>query len=259
MGRFDNLVACPLTHTPIRHVRRSPASRLRQRDLKRLARSIVAIFLQGLVGLLPLIVTVVVLGWLGYAIERVLGTAILYAVPEAWYLPGMGLAAGVIVIFGFGLIINLYGVPRLIHLAECIIGRVPLVKTIYGAVRDLLGFFGRSGHDGAVSQVVVVSFGDTGIKAVGLLMRETYEGLPEGLGGEGEVVVYFPQSYQLGGMLLLVPRANIRPLDMDLEDALRFIVTGGAKSRGSDECNTPEPARKRAPPADTGGPRSRQR
>jgi len=192
-----------------------------------------AIFFQGLVGLLPFIVTVVVLGWVGYLIERVLGTAILYVIPDSWYIAGMGLAAGMVVIFGFGLLVNVYGVPRLINAAESMIGRVPLVKTIYGAVRDLLSFFARSDSSSAVSQVVVVTFGDTGIRAVGLVMRDTFEDLPEGLGGESEVVVYFPQSYQLGGMLLLVPRANIRPVDMKLEDALRFIVTAGAKSTAS--------------------------
>ncbi len=193
--------------------------------------------MQGLVGLLPLIITVVVLAWLGVVIERVLGTALLYVLPEAWYVAGMGLAIGVVLIFLFGLLVNQQGVPRLIALAEGAIGRVPLVKTIYGAVRDLLSFFSRSG-DGAVSQVVVVTFGDSGIKAVGLLMRDTFEDLPDGLGGEDYQVVYFPQSYQLGGMLLLVPKANVTPLDMNLEDALRFIITAGAKAPVAAETKT---------------------
>jgi uncharacterized membrane protein len=213
-----------------------------------------SIFVQGLVGLLPLIVTVVVLGWLAAIAEHVFGTAIQYVIPETWYIRGMGLIAGVIVIFTFGLIINLYGVPQIINLVERKIGRVPLVKTIYGAVRDLLGFFSRSGREGSISQVVVVTFGDSGIKAVGLLMRDTFEDLPEGLGGEDYLVVYFPQSYQLGGMLLLVPRANVTPLDMKLEDALRFIVTGGAKTSASpdeaaDESSDAAPPQDREPPA----------
>jgi uncharacterized membrane protein len=209
-------------------------------------RRIVAIFLQGLVGLLPLIITVAVLGWLAYVTEQVLGDAIQYVIPASWYIHGMGLLAGVIVIFTFGLIINLYGVPQLINLVERKISRVPLVKTIYGAVRDLLSFFSRSGREGTVNQVVVVTFGDSGIKAVVLLMRDTFEDLPEGLGGEEYLVVYFPQSYQLGGMLLLVPRANVTPLDMKLEDALRFIVTAGAKASASPE---DAPAKDRTPPA----------
>jgi uncharacterized membrane protein len=189
-----------------------------------------AIFVQGLIALLPLAVTIAILWWLGVTAERTLGGAIRWVLPEEWYVRGMGIAAGIIVIFLFGVLMNIYGVPKLIHLGETIIGRIPLVKTVYGAVRDLLGFFSRSGREGPVSQVVVVTFGDSGIKAVGLLMRDTFEDLPEGLGGEDYVVVYFPQSYQLGGMLLLVPRANVTAVDMNLEDALRFIVTAGAKA-----------------------------
>ncbi|MCC5785902.1 MAG: DUF502 domain-containing protein [Phycisphaerales bacterium] len=218
-----------------------------------LLRRIAAIFTQGLVGLLPLIVTVVVLGWLASVAERVLGTAIQYVIPDNWYIRGMGLAAGVIVVFIFGLLINVYGVPQLINITERRIGRVPLVKTIYGAVRDLLSFFTRKGEEGGVNQVVVVTFGDSGIKAVGLLMRDTYEGLPEGLGGDDYIVVYFPQSYQLGGMLLLVPRENVTPLDMKLEDALRFIITAGAKTTTS---KTAPPARVDEEPA---GPPTKER
>ncbi len=196
----------------------------------RAASRLTAIFVQGLIALLPLAVTIAILWWLGVTAERTLGGAIRWVLPEEWYVRGMGIAAGIIVIFLFGVLMNIYGVPKLIHLGETIIGRIPLVKTVYGAVRDLLGFFSRSGREGPVSQVVVVTFGDSGIKAVGLLMRDTFEDLPEGLGGEDYVVVYFPQSYQLGGMLLLVPRANVTAVDMNLEDALRFIVTAGAKA-----------------------------
>lgn len=193
-------------------------------------------------------VTVVVLGWLASVAERVLGTAIQYLIPESWYIRGMGLAIGVIFVFFFGLLISVYGVPQLINIVERKIGRVPLVKTIYGAVRDLLSFFTRKGEEGAVNQVVVVTFGDSGIKAVGLLMRDSYENLPVGLGGEDYIVVYFPQSYQLGGMLLLVPRENVTPVDMKLEDALRFIITAGAKTTTS---QTTPPAKDHAPPVDT--------
>ena len=228
---------------------------MRQSNLLGLLRRIIAIFVQGLVGLLPLIVTVVILGWLFYYIEQVLGTALLYVIPESWYITGMGLAIGVVLIFLFGLLINQQGVPRLINVAERMIGRVPLVKTIYGAVRDLLSFFSRSGREGSVSQVVVVTFGDSGIKAVGLLMRDTFEDLPEGLCCEDYLVVYFPQSYQLGGMLLLVPRENVALVDMNLEDALRFIITAGAKatttSEGGEKAGTKPITTGKPTPAET--------
>jgi uncharacterized membrane protein len=179
-----------------------------------------AIFLQGLITLLPLIVTVVIIGWLGFTAERTLGAAIKWVLPTSLvhlYVPGMGVAVGALGIFLFGLFINVYGVPKLIQWGElAIINRVPLVKTIYGGVRDLLGFFSQPGSESSVSKVVVVKLGDTGIRAVGLLTRETFDDLPEGLGEAGYVLVYFPFSYQMGGPTMLVPRENVTPLNMPL-------------------------------------------
>jgi uncharacterized membrane protein len=189
-----------------------------------------ALFLQGLIALLPLAVTITILWWLGVTAERTLGGAVRWALPEGWYVRGMGIAAGVIVIFLVGVLMNIYGVPRLIHLGEQLIGRIPLVKTVYGAVRDLLGFFSQPGGARDVSKVVIVTFGTSDVRAIGLLTRESFDDLPPGLGGEGYVVVFFPYSYQVGGFTMILPRESVQPLDMGLEDAMRFIVTAGAKA-----------------------------
>jgi uncharacterized membrane protein len=189
-----------------------------------------AIFLQGLVAILPLGVTVLLLAWLGGTAERTLGKAIKWVLPDAWYVVGMGVLAGVLLTLLVGLLVNVWGVPQVIRFGEHLIGRVPLVKTVYGAVRDLLGFFSKPDGSGDVSKVVMVSLGN-GIRAVGLLTRERFDDLPPGLGGEGYVAVYMPYSYQIGGFTLIVPREKVEPLDMPLEDAMRFIVTAGAKRR----------------------------
>jgi uncharacterized membrane protein len=191
---------------------------------------IFAIFLQGLVAILPLAVTLVLILWLGSAAERTLGAGIKRLLPEAWYVTGMGVGAGLLVIFAVGLLVNVWGVPRLVRLLERQVDRIPLIKTVYGAVRDLLGFFGKPGGLGAVNKVVIVSFGASGIRAVGLLTRDRFDDLPAGLGGEGVVAVYLPYSYQVGGVTLIVPREHVRPIDMSLEDAMRFIVTAGVKN-----------------------------
>jgi uncharacterized membrane protein len=208
----------------------SQTEQSRERSSVRTVGRITAIFVQGLIALLPLAVTVAIVWWLGVTAERTLGGAIRRALPEEWYVHGMGIAAGVIVIFLVGLLMNIYGVPKLIHWGERFIDRIPLVKTVYGAVRDLLGFFSQPGGDRAVSKVVIVTFGTSDVRAVGLLTRERFDDLPQGLGGEGYVVVFFPYSYQVGGFTMIVPRESVQPLDMRLEDAMRFIVTAGAKA-----------------------------
>jgi len=189
-----------------------------------------ALFLQGLVALLPLAITVVVLFWLGSIAERSLGRGIRWILPPGWYVPSMGLIAGLGLTLILGLLVNVWGAPQLIRLGEKFIARIPLVKTIYGAVKDLLQFFGKSGGLGATSKVVLVSLGNTGIRVVGLLTRGRFDDLPSGLGGEGEVAVYVPYSYQIGGFTLIVPRDQVQPLDMRLEDAFRFILTRGVRA-----------------------------
>ncbi len=58
-------------------------------------------------------------------------------------------------------------------------------------------------------------------------LTATFDDLPPGLGGEEDVAVYVPYSYQIGGFTLIVARKQIQPLDMRLEDAMRFVVTAG--------------------------------
>ncbi|QNN21845.1 DUF502 domain-containing protein [Planctomycetales bacterium ZRK34] len=189
---------------------------------------LVSIFIQGLIAVLPLAVTLFILIWLGTTAERFFSIAVKSVLPEASYITGMGVACGILLVFLIGVLINLWGVPRLIRLAENLIDRIPLVKTIYGAVRDLLGYFSKSDERGA-RKVVMVCIGDTGIRTLGLLTRDHFDDLPPGLGGEGIVAVYIPFSYQIGGITVFVPRDRVTALDMSLEEAMRFIVTAGAK------------------------------
>jgi uncharacterized membrane protein len=60
--------------------------------------------------------------------------------------------------------------------------------------------------------------------------RADFEGLPEGVGHKGEVAVYLPMSYQIGGYTLLVPRELLIPVRMSREEAMKFILTAGLKS-----------------------------
>ncbi len=187
-----------------------------------------AIFIKGLFAILPLAITVLLLYWLGAAAEEILGGVFRWLLPEGWYVPGMGVLAGVVIIFLVGLLVGTWGVPQLAKLCEqLIIERIPLVKTVYGGVRDLLGYFSHSNQN--MSKVGLVRLGDTGIRMVCLITREHFEDLPANMGDEGKIVVYVPYSYQIGGYTLIVPRDYVELLDMPLEDAMRFVVTAGVK------------------------------
>lgn len=187
------------------------------------------IFFTGLAAVLPVLLTFYILVWLGAKAESVFGGTLNLLLPAHWYKPGMGLVAGVVFIFLVGLTLRAWAVRRFFSLGERLLNRIPLVKAIYGSIRDLMNFFG--GKDQGFSQVVLVRLGDTQMKLLGFVTREDFGDLPAGLAGEGVVAVYMPMSYQIGGYTVLLPRSAIEPVNMSMQEAMKFAVTGGMKAK----------------------------
>jgi len=65
------------------------------------------------------------------------------------------------------------------------------------------------------------------MKVVGLVTRETFEGLPSDMANESEIIVYIPLSYQIGGLTVVVPKSSVRYIDMSVEEGMRFCMTAG--------------------------------
>lgn len=188
-------------------------------------RRLLSYFLKGLTAVLPAAATLYVLWWLGSTAERLLGQLLRFLLPDVLYFPGLGLAFGVALMVGVGMLANAWILRKLASLAEQLVERTPLVKTIYGAFRDVLSLFGGDG-DSRMHAVVAVAVGD--LRLVGFVTRESVE---EILGEEGSdrVAVYLPMAYQIGGYMVLVPREKITRLDMDVESGLRLALTAGVQ------------------------------
>lgn len=183
------------------------------------------IFLRGLAAILPIVVTLYLLYWVGSTAEAILGGLLQRVLPAEWYLPGLGVLAGLLLIFLLGVLLKAYLVQQLWRLLERAMQRIPLVNTIYGAAQDLMAFFSPRQKD--MGQVVLVPFGDEGYRTLGIVTRPNPAELPPGLDGLGLIAVYVPFGYQIGGHTLLVPPSAVEPLDMTVEQAMRFIVTAG--------------------------------
>jgi uncharacterized membrane protein len=196
----------------------------------------------GLATILPVLITAYLIYWLANSAEKSLGSLIRLILPEGWYWPGMGIAAAIVLIFIVGLLMQAWGVRSLVAWVERIVLKIPFIKTVYGAVRDLIGFI-TQGKDSGLRQVVAVTIGDNNIKLIGFVTREDLAGLPKEIGGRNKIAVYLPMSYQLGGYTVIVPRSAVKPVDMSLEEATRFVLTGGV---------TAEPS---APEGDTNKPK----
>ncbi len=188
-------------------------------------------FLKGLLAVLPAVVTLYLLYWLIATAEQVLGSLVRLFIPGAWYHPGMGVALALLVIFAIGLLLKFYLLRRLWGWFEQVLLRLPVVKTIYGAVQDLTDFISQAEEIG--DQVVTVPLPGTDYRLLGVVTRRQWAGVAEGLGDEHTIAVYTPMSYQVGGYTLLVPASSVDPVDMGVEDAMRFAVTAGMSTNKS--------------------------
>jgi uncharacterized membrane protein len=191
-------------------------------------KSIGRILLKGLLTILPIGLTLYFIYWLGVTAESLLSGTLEWMLPEGFYRPGMGLVAGFLVLFIVGLLVNAYVVRRVFGLGESLILRIPVVKTVYAALRDLTGLM-RGGDGGReLERVVLVSVGPG--KVLGFVTQENAT-IP-GVGtDESLVAVYLPMSYQIGGYTLYLPRDRIEPTDLSVEAAMRIVLTGGLQNQ----------------------------
>ena len=182
--------------------------------------------LTGLVAILPVALTIYLLYWFALSAETVLGDLIRLWLPESLYRPGMGLFAGLAAAFATGILMHAYVVQRLFASGEKLLYHTPVIKSIYPALRDFLNYFSPETKK-EFDQVVSVTLGNTGMQVIGFVTQADPEKLPEDFREEDSVLVYLPLSYMIGGYAALIPRSAIRPVDMSMEEAMRFTLTAG--------------------------------
>ncbi|HXV39535.1 MAG TPA: DUF502 domain-containing protein [Steroidobacteraceae bacterium] len=181
--------------------------------------------LRGLVVVLPIGLTVWLLWWLGSSAESLLRQPILLLLPEQYYVPGMGIVAGLALLLAAGTMVNALIVRQVLASWEAFLDRIPVVKTIYGAFRDFTKLLPAGGKRSDLKRVVLASFGDA--RLIGFVTRDDASELGIVPRSDDLVAVYFPMSYQIGGYTVLLPRERIAPLDMSVETAMRLVLTGG--------------------------------
>jgi uncharacterized membrane protein len=187
--------------------------------------------LTGLITLLPLVLTLYLLYWIAVSSEAFMGQLFRYILPEGSYFPGLGMATGVVIIFLVGLLMKAYLVRKLFSLMEKILYRLPLIKSIYRAFRDLFDFF--SPHKESMGKAVAVTY--NGMELIGFITQDDPKRLPKSFGDADHVLVYLPMSYMVGGYTILVKRENVRPLEMSGDEAMRFVLTAGITGQDRQE------------------------
>ena len=190
------------------------------------------LFLQGLIAILPIALTLYLIYWLATSAESVLGQAIRFVIKD-YYRPGMGVLAGFVLTVGIGILLKMWVFRKLFSLGETLLQKIPGIKSIYGSVRDLVGFFDASKQKEFDKTVMVTLLDET--RLMGLVTREDFSDLPEGIGDDKTVAIYLPMSYQLGGFTIMVPRTKIQPVDMKVDQAMQFVLTAAVSAQDKGE------------------------
>ena len=186
-------------------------------------KSISTTLLTGFITLLPVVLSIYLLVWLAVSSERVMGNALRWVLPEAFYFPGLGMIAGLALVFLVGLMMKAIFIRQLFAFGEKILYKLPLIKTIYRVVHDLFEFF--SPKKEGLGQVVIVNINN--MEMIGFITQEDISRLPESFRKPESVLVYIPMSYMIGGFTLLIPRSEISPCKMNMDEAMRFVLTAG--------------------------------
>ena len=187
-------------------------------------------FIQGLILFIPLIITLAVLmklfdffegmfAFIGFSENTILNTAL-----------------GLIVTLGFiavlGILASSFVFKQFFSFLENKLEHAPFIRHIYSPIKDFTNAF--MGNKKRFNKpVLVLTNPNANIEEIGFITGEDLNHLHI----KEKVAVYIPMSYSLSGRLIIVPRANLKPLDADASDVMKFTVSGGVSDVEADSQN----------------------
>jgi len=182
----------------------------------------------GLLVWVPLGVTVMVIKLLVDIMDRTL-----LLLPEPYrpdnllgfHVPGIGVVLSVIIVLGTGVVVaNLFG-RKLVQLWENILARIPLVRTIYASVKQILETVFSSGQ--SFRKVLLVEYPRKGMWTLAF-QSGTTRGEAQAKTGVEVINVFIPTTPNpTSGFFLMLPKDDVIELDMDVDDGLKMIISAG--------------------------------
>ena len=211
----------------------------RRWDMNELTRN----FFEGLFLLVPVFVTIMVV-------------LTVFEVIDGWLnipIPGLGFFITIILITLAGRLASNVFFKGALGSLEKVLTRTPFIKLVYTSLKDLIEAF--MGEKKRFDQPVMVALVPGGhAEAIGFVTRKSMDMF----GLENHVAVYFPQSYNFAGNLLVFPKDQVRALDAESSEVMAFIVSGGVSGGMSngveDEDNVPISSAALPSPHDPKGP-----
>ncbi len=200
-------------------------------------------FITGLLIWLPLAITYMVISWIVGTLD-----AILLWLPEEYqpsrylgvHIPGVGVVAGLLLVFFTGLVAaNVIG-QKLVKLWEALLARIPVVKSIYYSVKQVSDtVFSSSGQ--AFRKALLVQYPREGVWTIAFLTGQPGGNAAEHLRGD-YVSVYVPTTPNpTSGFFLMLPRSDTIELEMSVDEALKYIISMGVVAPPARHLPPPQP------------------
>jgi uncharacterized membrane protein len=194
--------------------------------------------LTGLLTIIPLLITLWVLGFVldlvvrsGRPLVRALAIAVRSRSEELsdlliapWFQSTLAVLIVVAILYGLGAATNMVIGRRVLRTFDRLIANIPFARVIYGSTRTLIDSFKSTPQQGG-QRVVLIEFPTPEMRAVGFVTA-TFTAIDT---GEEVAAVYVPTTPNpTSGYVEIVPTSRLVWLDWSTNDAMSFIVSGGA-------------------------------
>jgi len=180
-------------------------------------------FLAGLVVVVPIVITVLALFWLFSFLDGFLSPVFYEILGKE--IPGLGFLTEILLIFFVGLLAkNVFG-SRLLRFIQELLTRIPLVRNIYPAVKQMVETFSKSGGGSSFKNVVLVEYPQKGIFSLGFLTNEV--SLDQAQNNGRYYSVYIPTNNLYLGQVALFKVEEVIFTGFTVEEGLKIILSGG--------------------------------
>lgn len=186
--------------------------------------------LAGLVVWLPIVVTFIVLRFVIELLDKTMAL-----LPNAYrpdtllgvHIPGLGVILSLLIIFLTGIIATNYFGQRLVDFGEKILARIPLVRSIYNASKQVIHALFASNSQ-AFRKVLLVEYPRKGMWSIAFLTGSTDGSVISSHTEEEMISLFIPTTPNpTSGFLIMVPKNEAIEMSMTVDEALKFIISLG--------------------------------
>ncbi|OIO69792.1 MAG: hypothetical protein COW19_10590 [Zetaproteobacteria bacterium CG12_big_fil_rev_8_21_14_0_65_55_1124] len=186
-------------------------------------------FFTGLILLVPIMVTIYLFVGIVRSMDGLIGLIPAAMQPDqllGFHIPGLGVLFTFVIVLVTGMVGTSFIGRWLVGIGENMLERIPLVRTVYGALKNVLETVLRDNQD-SFRRVVLIEYPRKGTYALGFVSG-TGHGEVQGLTKDEVITVFVPTSPNpTSGFLLYVPEKDTTPLTMTVEDGMKCVISAG--------------------------------